>query len=102
MPYSHTITVPEDIKTARLETRAKPEVKKRLEFAAALVGSSLSKFILMSAEKLADKVISQHQILKLNKQDSLAILKNIKNPEKANKNLKAALKDYQKSVSSNI
>jgi len=36
------------------------------------------------------------------KEDSLALLQDIKNPERANKNLRAAFKDYQQSVSSNI
>jgi uncharacterized protein (DUF1778 family) len=102
MGYSQSISAEENVKTTRLETRVKSEVKKRLVFAAAKLGSSVSKLIQLGAEKFADKVISQHQILKLNKEDSLAMLNNIKHPDKANKNLQDAFKDYQKSVSSNI
>jgi uncharacterized protein (DUF1778 family) len=102
MPYSQSITVQKSVKTIRLEARAKPEFKKHLDVAAALLGISISKFILMSAEEFANKVISKYQTLKLNKEDSLALLQDIKNPERANKNLRDAFKDYQQSVSSNI
>lgn len=88
------------IKPERLEARVNPELKMRLQYAAALQGSSMTEFILRSAATAANDVIREYQILKLTREDSVAFVNALKNPPKANKELKSAFKDYKKKVSS--
>lgn len=42
------------------------------------------------------------KVLKLSKQDSKEFIKALKNPPKANKNLRKAFKDYKKNVKSDV
>jgi uncharacterized protein (DUF1778 family) len=47
--------------TARIEVRVSPEVKSRIESAAALDDTSVSNFVIAAATVRADEVMSQHE-----------------------------------------
>lgn len=47
--------------TARIEVRVPPEVKARIESAAALDDTSVSNFVIAAATERADEVVRQHE-----------------------------------------
>ena len=93
---------PISIKQTRLEARVTSDLKSLLQYAADLQGSSLSEFLLRSAEKAAIDVINKRQTLKLASEDSRMFVEALINPQKPNSNLKNAYKQYKKMVSSDM
>ncbi len=87
-------------KPERLEARITKELKIRLQYAADLQGSSLSEFLLRSAEKMANEVISDHKIIKLTTEDSIAFANALLNPPEPNSKLRSAFKNFKKEVRS--
>jgi len=85
-------------RSERLEARVNSELKSRLQKAAQLQGSSLSEFILKSAEKTANQVIREYQILKLSDEESLKFVNTIFNVSKPNQKLQSAYSKYRKEV----
>lgn len=87
-------------KPERLEARISADLKKRLQFAADLQGSTLSEFLLRSAEKAANEIIQEHHIIKFTTEDSRAFADSIFNAPKPNSRLRSAFQDYKKDVTS--
>jgi len=79
-----TIMAVHDRKDERLEARCAPEVKERIEHAAALQGRSMTDFVVSAADEQACKVIEQHKVIKLCAEDSIALAEAILNPPKPN------------------
>ncbi len=75
----------------RMSLRAKPEVKARLNRAAALRGSGLSEFVLQAALREADAVLEAAEHAKLSERDSLKVLELLENPREPNTRLRAAI-----------
>lgn len=86
----------------RLEARVSPELKKRLQYAADLLGCSLSEFLLRNAEAAANEVIREHQIIRLTTEDSRAFVNALLNPPEPNSQLRSAFENYKKDVSSDL
>lgn len=84
----------------RLEARVSRELKMRLQYAAELQGSSLSDFLLRSAEKAANEVIHENQIIQLTTKDSRAFAEAIFTPREPNSQLRSAYRNYKKEVTS--
>ena len=84
----------------RLEARVSRELKSRLQYAASLQGSSLSEFLLRSAEKAANEVIHESQIIQFSIEDSRAFADAIFSPPKPNSKLRSAYSDYKKEIAS--
>lgn len=55
-------------KKERLEARLTPEQKRRIEQAARIQGTSISDFVILSAEDAALRTIRDHEVLTLNQQ----------------------------------
>ena len=87
-------------KAERLEARISHELKMRLQLAAELRGSTLTDFVITSAQEAANEVIREHNIIKFSTQDSRAFVNALFNPPKPNKKLKTAYLNYKKEVSS--
>ncbi len=100
MNIQQAINNNQSTKAERIEARVSPELKKRLQYAADLQGSSLSEFLLRSTEKAANEVISERQIMKLTTEDSRKFVNAIFNPPAPNSKLKGAYAHYKKEVSS--
>jgi uncharacterized protein (DUF1778 family) len=81
--------------SARLEARISPEIKALWQKAADLEGRSLTDFIIASVQAVACQVIEQHQILKLDFEDSEAFVNALLNPTQPNQALKAAALRYK-------
>lgn len=100
MDIQHITDTHQSERLERLEARISSELKVRLQYAARLQGSSLSEFLLRSAEKAAHEVIREHKIMKFSAEDSHAFVKALFHPAKPNKKLQSAYLRYKKEVSS--
>lgn len=85
--------------TARLEARISPETKALLQKAADLEGRSLTDFVVSSVQAEAQRVIKQHQTLKLSLEDSEAFVEALLNPPQPNEALKSAALRYKQVMS---
>lgn len=88
------------IKTARIEARLTPEQKELIERAAAYEGQKVSEFILRSTSEAAKRVIEEHEVIRLNGEQSRTLVNVLLNPPKPNKAMKKAFKEYQQTKSS--
>ena len=87
-------------KRERLEARITPEQKEMLERAAALEGTSLTDFVLHSAQQAAEHVIRDREHLLLDMQASAAFVDVLLNPPVPNPALRAAAQQYRQVMGS--
>jgi uncharacterized protein (DUF1778 family) len=82
-------------RAARLEARISPALKQRLEYAASLRGSSLTEFVVQSAQEAATRTIRENEVLTLSEQASVAFAELLLNPPGPNEKAMAAAKRYK-------
>ena len=92
MPTSPTAQV------ARIEARISPELKAMFQTAADIENITLSEFLTKSAREAAQDIISNHNVLKLNAEDSRAFADAILNPKEPNEVLKKAAAWYKQEL----
>ena len=81
----------------RLEARLSAEEKDFFERAAALGGfRSLTEFVIRSAKKRAEEIISRHEQIIASQKDSELFFEAIMNPEAPNEKLVAAANKFKK------
>ena len=80
---------------ARLEARVDAEIKAKWQQAADLQGITLTDFAIASLQDSADRVIQQHQRMKLTAEDTEAFVDALLNPSEPNENLRLAVAEYQ-------
>ncbi|NDP39135.1 MAG: DUF1778 domain-containing protein [Rhodoferax sp.] len=68
------------VESARINLRTSPEAKALIERAAALMGSTVSSFMLQNAYEAASRVLAQQEIITLSDRDRDAFLKALDNP----------------------
>ena|SRR5271165_1459023 len=85
-------------KNQRVEARLNPSQKRRIEHAASLKGTSVSDFIVSSADEAAARTIEQHGVWVLTDQDREVFVKALMNPPGPSPRMKAALRRYRKMV----
>ena len=86
------------LKRERLEFRIPKNLKVLFQHAAAIQGKSLSDFLVTTAEKAANEVIRENQVIQLSIEDSIMFSKALVNPPKPNKILVSAYAAYKKNV----
>ena len=69
-------------KTARMEQRVKPGVKKTIEEAAAMLGIDVAEFVANEAYRKAEAILARQEITRLSPEDRAAILALMTNPPK--------------------
>lgn len=79
---------------ARLETRLTTSQKRMIERAANLRGSTVSEFILASAQTAAEQVIERSQVLRLRGEAAEAFARAILAPPSPKPKLLAAAREY--------
>lgn len=84
----------------RLEARISPAQKRILERAASLRGTSLTDFVLTSAQEAATKTIKDFEILSLCDEAREVFIKALMNPPVPNEALQAAADRYKKHMRS--
>jgi uncharacterized protein (DUF1778 family) len=83
-------------KIARIEARLNPEQKHRIEYAARLKGTSLSDFMVLSADDAAARAIQEHEVWTLAGRDREVFVRALLNPPVPSKRMKAAVKRYKR------
>ena len=83
---------------ARIEARISPELKAMFQTAADIENITLSEFLTKSARQAAQDIISNHNVLKLNAEDSRAFADAILNPKEPNEALKNAMRRHQQEL----
>ncbi|MFN0055932.1 MAG: DUF1778 domain-containing protein [Planctomycetales bacterium] len=87
-------------KTARIETRVTLRQKELIERAAAYLGRSVSDFVIANVESAANQVIEEHERLRLDCEQSRALVEALLSPKPPNKRLREAAANYRKQVTS--
>jgi uncharacterized protein (DUF1778 family) len=86
------------LKRERLEARVSAEQKAVFQRAAELEGRSLSDFLIDSAQRRAEEVIREHEVIRLSVQDSLLFAEAVLNPPTPSERLRAAFARYKEEV----
>jgi uncharacterized protein (DUF1778 family) len=78
--------------SARINLRTSPEAKALIERAAALMGTTVSGFMLQNAFEAAQRLVAQHEIITLSDRDRDAFLAAMDEPDEPNDALKALMR----------
>jgi uncharacterized protein (DUF1778 family) len=79
----------------RIEARIAPETKAMIQQAADIESCSLAEYLSKSAQAAAQLTIANHNVLKLNAEDSRAFVEAILNPAEPNETLKKAMRRHR-------
>ncbi len=83
-------------KQERLEARVTPEQKELLQRAAALEGTSLTDFVVRSAQRAAEQSIRDHSLLVLTSRESQLFVESLLDGPAPNPALRSAAEHYKK------
>lgn len=83
---------------ARLEARLSAEQKAVLQHAADLSGRSLSDFVISSAQEAAQRVLREHEAVRLGRAEQIAFVEALLAPPAPSGRLRQAVADYRRSV----
>ena len=83
-------------KVARLEARVTPKQKRMIERAADLRGTSVTDFVVISAQQAATETIKDFEMLKLRDEAGEVFVKALLNPPAPNAAAKAAAQRYRR------
>ncbi len=86
------------LKGERLEARLTAEQKELLQRAAELEGTTLTDFVVRSAQEQARRIIEEHTRIKLGLEDSQAFVESLLNPPQPNARMMAFAKEYKHSM----
>ena len=85
-------------KKERLEARLTSELKELLQIAAEIEGTTLTDFVIRSAQYHARKVISEHNQIKLSLEDSQSFVESLLHPPTPNARMMKAAAEYKKAT----
>jgi len=91
----HQGLVEKESKKERLEARLTPEQKKHIERAARIKGTSVSDFVVLSADDAAVRTIREQETLTLNDRSREVFANTLLKPPSPGKRLVAAAKRYK-------
>ncbi len=95
MPSPMTEEITDQPRGARLEARISIEQKIVFQQAAALLGRTLSEFVIASAQDAASRVIQEHEAIRLSRAEQIAFVTALLNPPAANARLRQAAAAYR-------
>jgi uncharacterized protein (DUF1778 family) len=82
-------------KKERLEARLTPEQKKHIEHAARIKGTSVSDFVVLSADDAAVRTIREHEVMTLNEHAREVFVRALLEPPPPGRRLVAAARRYK-------
>ncbi|AFZ56387.1 DUF1778 domain-containing protein [Anabaena cylindrica FACHB-243] len=85
-------------KKERLEARLTSEQKELLQRAAEIEGTTLTDFVVRSAQAQARRVIEEHTRIKLSLEDSQAFVASLLNPPEPNQRMMKAAAEYKQAM----
>ena len=83
---------------ARLNFRLRPDLKDRIEKAAAVSGRSITEFAVAALSETADEILERERVVQLSDRDRDIFLKVLDRAEKPNANLKRAAKTHKRLI----
>lgn len=89
---------PETGRAARLEARVTPEQKAMLQQAAVLSGRTLSEFVVASAQEAAERVIQEHETIRLSRAEQIAFVTTLLDPPAPGERLRQAAATYRQQM----
>ncbi len=98
MSASSSTTPTPNPRDARLEARVSAVQKARLQQAAALSGRSLSDFVVASAQEAANRIIQEHDAIRLARAEQTAFVKALLAPPAPAPRLRRAAAAYRKQI----
>ena len=90
--------MPATAKTERLEARVPVFLKRIIQRAADLQGRSITDFVIAALDKSARETVREHEVMRLNAEDSMIFAKALIEPPKPNAALKRAFAAHSKRV----
>lgn len=85
-------------KKERLEARLTSEQKELLQRAAEIEGTTLTEFVVRSAQAQAYQVIAEHTRIKLSLEESQAFVASLLNPPAPNQRMMKAAAEYKQAM----
>lgn len=85
-------------KSARLEARVTPEQKALFQKAAAILGRSLTDFVVGSAQELATRTVREHEMMILSEHDRKVFVASLLEAPEPGPRLREAARRYNKTV----
>lgn len=82
-------------RNARLETRVSSEQKNLFLRAAALSGRTLSEFVIDSTQEAAARIVQEHEIIRLSREEQIAFVSALLNPAEPGARLRQAVENYR-------
>lgn len=92
---SDGIEAPEKTRNARLEARVPSEQKALFQRAAALAGRTLSEFVIDSTQEAAVKIIQEHELIRLSREEQIAFVTALLTPSEPGARLRQAVDSYR-------
>ena len=89
------LVIEKESKKERLEARLTPEQKKHIEHAARIKGTSVSDFVVLSADDAAVRTIREQEVLTLNERAREVFVNALLKPAAPSRRLVAAAKRYR-------
>ena len=90
--------MPATAKTERLEARVPVFLKRIIQRAADLQGRSITDFVIATLDKSARETVRDHEVMRLNAEDSMIFAKALIDPPKPNAALRGAFATHSKRV----
>jgi len=98
MPLAHKKQQKQIRKIERIEARLNAEQKRRIEYAASLKGTSISDFMVSSADDAAVQTIQQHEVWTLTDRDRKVFVEALLHPPAPSARMKAAVRRYLRRI----
>jgi len=95
MKMTTTQDAVDSTRDSRLEARVSVAQKTLFQQAAALSGRTLSEFVVASAQDAAHRVLSEHESIRLSREEQLAFVKVLLESPQPNARLKRAAEEYR-------
>lgn len=91
----NTLNPPEKTRNARLEARVPSEQKDFFQRAATLLGRTLSEFVIDSTQAAAAKVVQEHELIRLSREEQIAFVTALLEPPEPGARLRRAVDSYR-------
>lgn len=82
-------------RNARLDARVSSDQKDLFQRAATLSGRSLSEFVIDSAQEAATRIVQEHELIRLSKEEQMAFVSALLNPPEPGARLRSAVETYR-------
>lgn len=92
---SDAAKIPDKTRNARLEARVPGDQKEFFQRAATLAGRTLSEFVIDSTQNAAAKVIQEHELIRLSREEQIAFVSALLSPAEPGARLRQAAESYR-------